>query len=155
MSLEQEFGYHRKLQELAELLNMVTTQDLQAGILTVTKSIDALQKAKQLMDKTSNLEAQEIILELRSQLVDTKSLLIDSKEEIISLKEENRQLKEQLENNQKLIFKDGVYYKDGDNVPFCPNCYEKSQKLIHLKTNNMPGFESFGKFDCPCCETFF
>lgn len=31
-----------------------------------------------------------------------------------------------------LQFRDGAYYRDGDEVPFCPHCKEVEQKAIHL-----------------------
>jgi hypothetical protein len=26
----------------------------------------------------------------------------------------------------------GLYYQDGDTIPFCPQCYEATQKNVHL-----------------------
>ncbi len=35
--------------------------------------------------------------------------------------------------NIALTFKEGAWYADGDETPFCPHCYEVHKLTVHLK----------------------
>jgi len=41
---------------------------------------------------------------------------------------------------------DGLYYEDGDDNPYCPNCYVKKRKRILIDKNERK---------CPKCKTVF
>lgn len=140
---------------------MVTAQDIQAGILLVTRASDLLKKAKELSDKTQNLEIKEIIVELRSTLVDTKNLLVETKSEVVNLKEENDTLKTRIKvleqsaiNLDKPILRDGLYYSQDGDGPFCTVCYDKNKQLIRVTTVKRP-FNDFGDYQCQNCDAFF
>ncbi len=59
--------------------------------------------------------------------------------EIIDLTRTNRHLEEQVESLQKLLEKKAkliwdktVYRIEGESDPYCPRCWEASEKAIHL-----------------------
>jgi hypothetical protein len=140
---------------------MVTAQEIQAGILLITRASDLLKKAKELSDKTQNLEIKEIIVELRSTLVETKNLLVETKSEVVNLKEENDALKARIKvleqsaiNSDKPILRDGLYYSQDGDGPFCTVCYDKSKQFIRV-TDSTGASSFFGDYICQSCHSFF
>lgn len=93
----------------------------------------------ELVKKGATIEAQEKILELK-----TFALILQ--EENIALKNEIKELRELRNLSAKMVFKKPFYFIDGDEVPFCPKCWEADGKAIHMA--------DFGKrFKCIQCGT--
>jgi hypothetical protein len=80
--------------------------------------------------------------------------------EVMDLTRENRQAQQKIEELQKalglkakMIFKQPFYYQDGDDVPFCPRCYEKDVQAVHVVLAfDTP--ERIG-WNCPECKQGF
>jgi hypothetical protein len=96
-----------------------------------------------LLKKGATLEAQERIMELR--------------EAAISLQDENHSLQERVKQlEEALRFKDGLrfaapfYFKEGDEYPFCPRCWEKDKRGIHLSPETAKGYIYIRT--CPDCK---
>ena len=87
--------------------------------------IDTSKAIAELIKKGATIEAQEQIMQLREEALELQ-------EENLKLKTENIALKKKEELREKVKFKNKVYYRKGDKVPFCPYCYDKQQLLIHL-----------------------
>ncbi len=87
--------------------------------------IDTSKAIAELIKKGATIEAQEQIMQLREEALELQ-------EENLKLKTENVELKKKEELQEKVKYKRRVYYRKGDEVPFCPYCYEKHQLLIHL-----------------------
>jgi len=81
----------------------------------------------ELAKKGMTLELQEANMQLREEALELQ-------EENLKLKAENIRLKEKEELQEKVEFKRNVYYREGDEIPFCPYCYEKRKILIHLSS---------------------
>jgi len=75
--------------------------------------------------------------------------------EAANLINENQELKTEIEEmkNNPLRF-DGSMYRDNDNFPFCPACYDSRKIKVHLK---MPYKTVTGNmcFKCPVCDVGF
>lgn len=82
-----------------------------------------------LVKKGASIELREKVMELRDE-----ALLLE--EENFGLKKENMKLKKKIELQENLKFKRHVYWREGDEAPFCPYCYEKKGLLIHF---DVPG----------------
>jgi hypothetical protein len=59
--------------------------------------------------------------------------------EVMELTRDKRQADHKIEELQgkldlqgKMIFKQPFYFQEGDNVPFCPRCFEKDKTAVHL-----------------------
>jgi hypothetical protein len=50
-----------------------------------------------------------------------------------------------------VTFRRKVYWVEGDDVPHCPCCYEKSHLLMHL--SGLMTYEGRQHYACPGCET--
>jgi len=64
---------------------------------------------------------------------------------------ENSALKAELETRESNPLKyDGLAYRDNDNFPYCPGCFDGEYKRIHLKPFNscVRGFI----LSCPVCK---
>jgi hypothetical protein len=96
-----------------------------------------------LAKKGMTLEAQEMMMQLREEALGLQ-------EENLRLKAENLKLKAQIGLQETVHFRRRVYWRDGDELPYCPYCYEKSHLLIHLAS---PIKQPEGlHHDCPECE---
>jgi hypothetical protein len=106
--------------------------------------VDAAQTAIDLAQRGMTVELQEQLMQLRKD-----ALELDA--ENLRLKRENLKLKEQIELQETVKFRKRVYWRDGDEVPFCPYCHEKSHLLIHL---DGPHQRQGGRlYACPECRT--
>lgn len=108
------------------------------SIIETSKAIAILAK------KGMTIELQETIMQLREEALELQT-------ENYNLKTELAELKKKQELQETVTFKRKVYYKDGDEVPYCPYCYEKKQVLIHLifKRKDMDG----QVYHCQECRT--
>ena len=105
--------------------------------------IDTSKLIVELAKKGMSLELQEKIMQLREEALELQ-------EENLRLKTENLKLKKK----EELHFKRKVYYREGDEVPFYPYCYEKSNLLIHLNGPRKRAEEG-QLYDCQECGTTY
>ncbi len=87
--------------------------------------IDTSKAIVELAKKGMTIELQEKNMQLREEALELQ-------EENLKLKTENITLKKKEELQEKVKFKRKVYYREGDEVPYCPYCYEKHKLLMHL-----------------------
>ena len=77
--------------------------------------------------------------------------------EVMDLTREKRQADQKIEDLQKqlalrakMTFKQPYYYQDGDNVPFCPRCFEKDVIAVHVVLQY--DHEDAIAWNCPVCK---
>ncbi len=78
---------------------------------------------------TLKLELANLMVELANVKLETislQSLLVDSEYKL-------KKLEMDLEDKAKFTHLNDAYWKEGDGTPYCPQCYENSNKKIHLK----------------------
>ena len=107
--------------------------------------IDTSKAIFELAKKGATIDLQQKLMELREEALELQ-------EENLNLKRENLKLKEKIELQEKLKFKRKVYFRDGDEIPFCPYCYEKSKLPIHL-SGPIKGDQNCQLYDCQECGT--
>jgi regulator of replication initiation timing len=105
-----------------------------------------------LQKKKPDPEVLDRIAALQSQLLDAQSQLSELIEEISKLRQANEALRTEMKNLKELEFRQGLYWRKGEGIedkgPFCPTCFDKDRKLIHL----LPwGAEAKG-FRCHVCN---
>lgn len=66
--------------------------------------------------------------------LDLMKQIIDLQTEVFELQQENLALKKERTERLEMRMRGphGYYFKDGDDVPFCPKCWEGDGKAIHL-----------------------
>jgi regulator of replication initiation timing len=89
-------------------------------------------------------------IDLHRRILDLQSEIVELMQENLSLKEKNGHLEASLRMRDELKFKKPFYFKDGDDVPFCPQCWEAKQALIHLNgpNHNRDGSEYYYCNNC-------
>ena len=91
--------------------------------------------------------------ELNRKIVDLEGEIVERTLQIGSLEEENEELKRTLSLIKKMRFKKPFYFQGDDPVPFCPRCWEKEKKPVHLIG---PVKVATGlRYGCPNCKDFF
>ncbi len=106
--------------------------------------VDTAKTAYDLAKKGMTVEFQEKIMQLREEALELQ-------EENLRLRKENRELKERIELEETVHFRRRVYWRDGDEVPFCPYCREKSRLLVHLHGPDEDGPERYLIWNCQEC----
>jgi len=107
--------------------------------------IDTAKIVYDLAKKGMSIDLQEKLMQLREEALKLQ-------EENLNLKNENLKMKEKIELQETLKFNRNVYFRDGDEIPFCPYCYEKSNLLIHL-SGPVKGDSGFYSYKCQECMT--
>ncbi|VDG98893.1 Uncharacterised protein [Lysinibacillus sphaericus] len=87
-------------------------------------------------------------IDLNKKIIDLQSEVFELLEENYQLKAEVRVLKEAADIQDRLRFKNNMYYfKDDteDDEPFCTACWDQESKLVRLHIN------SWELYTCPVC----
>jgi hypothetical protein len=63
------------------------------------------------------------------------------------------ELQKQLALKAKMTFKQPFYYQEGDEVPFCPACFEKNALASHLFF--IFDHSDITRWDCHACQQTF
>lgn len=91
--------------------------------------------AKKLADDSVDLDKATLKLELAklmSELASVKMEVITTQALLFDAEQKNKVLTEQLKDKSKLNFLEGVWWKEGDETPFCPKCHEVSNIQTHM-----------------------
>ena len=106
--------------------------------------VDTAKTAYDLAKKGMTVEFQEKIMQLRQEALDLQ-------EENLRLGNENHELKKRIELQETVTYRLKLYWRDGDDVPFCPYCYEKSKLLMHMDgSGTLANAEEF--YSCEECN---
>lgn len=136
-----------------------------AGILAGTAAaVGILDKAVSITQKLANnsdeldkatlkLELANLMVELANakiEAITTQTLLFDAEQK-------NKHLEEQLVDKSTFVFKPPLYWKEGDETPFCPRCYEGDNKKHHLRSvvhDGVPGYgiKPTNNWSCMHCK---
>ena len=153
-NLEYEFEIYSAMitiqetfQEIYEIMN-VDVGEIGRKIVSV---IDATKKLTDIAIATKNVELRESTVELRDQLVDIKESLVKVKEENFELREEIKKLKQPLPQTPKLFLKGRFYYKENDERPFCPVCYDSIDQKISSLVVTPVGYDY--RYKCMICNS--
>ena len=87
--------------------------------------IDQAKELASLIKKIGDVELYRRIVELEGEIIE----LTRSKRE---LEESKRNLESQLALKKSISFESPFYFQEGDEIPICPRCWEKDDRLVHL-----------------------
>jgi hypothetical protein len=96
--------------------------------------IDQAKEIAGLIKKIGDIELYRKIIELEGEIIE----LTRSKRELEDAKSD---LEKQLTLKRSMIFKTPFYFQEADGIPFCPRCWEKENKTVHLLI--LPGGKDF------------
>lgn len=124
---------------LTAMKSLQTAVDIGKTLRSLDKSIDDAEIKMKIADLINALaDAKFGIAELKTEL--------EKKDEIIARLEEALKIQSEIE------FRDGFYFQPGDDVPFCPRCWEKDNRLIHCGNETFDRNEGYYYRICPDCK---
>jgi len=123
-----------------------------SGILASTSAavgiIDkAVGIAKKLAEDSGDLDKATLKLELAnlmSELASVKMEVITTQALLFDAEHKNKSLEKKLKERESFTFRDGLYWKEGDDVAFCPKCYEGNEKSLHMRLEFTQGEPEWG-----------
>jgi hypothetical protein len=108
-----------------------------------------LENAKEVakaVEEIHNLELYQRVLSLHSDIVELV-------EENNRLRDKVKELTDAISLRKAMAFRGPFYYREGDETPHCPACYEANGKAVHVVFE----FESpdSTRWDCPSCKHIY
>lgn len=100
-------------------------------------------EAKSILEAVTELVKKSATLDLQEKIVSLREFVVSLKDENITLKEENQILKQTLSLSENFVLKNGIYWKEDDDVPFCQKCLDGSKKQIHLQKRHAGAWKCF------------
>lgn len=126
------------------------------NISTVLSSIkSATDIAKKIKDSDLTLEKAEMkyqLAEMMNSLAEAKSEMAEIQNLLLEKDGRIRELEESLSLKGNMIWRDPVYYlktQNGEDGPYCQQCYDNNQKAIRLQTIEE------GNWVCKACGNSF
>ena len=125
-----------------------------ATVLTaIATSMQLVSRLREINKNIENAEFSNALADLGLELAKLKS-------ELAAVVDENTDLKAQLASTQQkasapaLEFKNGAYFKQDGDGPFCSGCYDGSGKTIRLSP--LPAtFKDLASHTCPVCKATY
>jgi hypothetical protein len=103
---------------------------------------EGMREIAELAKKQGNVDLYTRILELRIEMIEIS-------EEKLKLQAKVNELEEGLRVKDQMTFSEPFWYREGDDTPHCPACYEKDNRAIHLLSLD---HAADGRFSCPVCK---
>jgi predicted RNase H-like nuclease (RuvC/YqgF family) len=159
MNLEDEFECYAAIAKLTEEFEDMTPAEVTATITGIRFLFDTLRNATQASDQAKNADLIRAIAQLNLEVAKIESELATKTREVTRLEQEAIELREKIarldaQPNEKLNRKNEFYYRENDEIPCCPRCYESEKKVIHLNKPPVP-LETMTYYRCPECRTTF
>jgi hypothetical protein len=100
-------------------------------------------EAKSIIESVAELIKKSATIDLQEKIMSLREFIVSIKDENIALKEENQALKLEISTEKEFHLKNGLYWKEDDEVPFCQKCLDGSKKRIHLQKRDSGGWKCF------------
>ena len=133
--------------------------DIVTGLTALKTAFDLAKDLKNASGAYNDAEMRLKFSELYSALSEAKIELADAQLEMYELKRKVDELQGKLNASDELEFRDNVYWRatpvDGKpNGPFCPRCYEGSDKKMSSMSAVTGHATIAGKYKCNSCNAF-
>jgi len=105
--------------------------------------LDNVKEVAKAVKEIHNLELYQRVLNLHSDIIAVV-------EENNRLRDENKELTKIIRLKREMIFREPFYYREGDETPHCPACWEGKDRAVHVTFV----FDSsdLTRWDCPSCK---
>lgn len=113
--------------------------------------------AKKLANDSEDLDKATLkleLVELMSELASAKMEVITTQALLFASEQKNKQLEEQLKDKAAFSFNSGVYWKAGDDIAFCPKCFEGLGKAVHMRSQFYEAEPEYGIQSRTCWQCF-
>ena len=163
--LELEFQSYSNLFLFVKVLNTFNPDmdDLSLALKSASTITDMIKKAANAAEAIKNADLIDAIANLRLESAKLKSTLASAEEKNLEIKQENDALKAKIKvleqsaiNLDKPIFRDGFYYSQDEDGPFCTVCYDKNKELIRvIPLPSIIVSSGMGKYQCQNCRAIY
>ena len=146
--LEHEFAQRASIARVKWAIEkvMVTHADIGVGVSAFRTIMDLAKRITDLGKKADNAELIRLIADLNLEVAHANMALAEVTNELVESRDKIRELEERLKPEFQLHRqKDGLYYRDGGEGPFCPDCYVSRRKIKLL--SRLPG-----SWKCQDCD---
>lgn len=106
--------------------------------------IDNFKDLFKLADAANNLDLYKKLTELQTRVMELE-------ENNRQLRDEKSQLQQTLDLREKMQFKEPFYYREGDQTPFCPSCFESNKHEAVHAVKEWDDEREVG-WICPTCK---
>lgn len=133
--------------------------DFVSGLAALKTALDIAKELKNATKAYNDAEMRLKFSDLYSSLSEAKIDLADAQLEMHALKQQITDLQAKINASDDLDYRDSMYWRttpiEGKpNGPFCPKCYEGSQKKLSSMSKVTGHFTSFGKYKCNTCNSY-
>jgi hypothetical protein len=91
---------------------------------------------------------------LMKQVVELQQAVLDLQSELIAAKKQLDDALARLDVRHSMHKRGEYFYKDGDEEPFCPKCWQQDNKLVYLP--ELRTSATYGKYrECIVCKHLF
>jgi hypothetical protein len=160
--LEQEFERYAVLLKAIERASAKMPAELAQAITAIKNAVDGVNLLKKYAEGVQDTQKRgelmraigELSIELGNAQIQLAQQLTANYElvrEVERLQKENEELKNP---QTKLTFKNGLYYREDNDGPFCTGCYDSKDKVVRV-TELTGAFRSLGKYKCPVCSSVY
>ncbi len=87
--------------------------------------IENTKEIAELVKKLGNIDLYRRIVELEGEIIELSRQRLQLEQRVDEL-EKSARLK------AEMVFHEPLYFQEGDSTPFCPTCFEKEGRAIHL-----------------------
>ncbi len=108
--------------------------------------LDEMKEIGDLIRKAGDIELYRRIVKLEGEVADLTREKRRGEERI-------EELERALKFSKQLVLKDGFYWVEGDDTPFCTACWDAKRLAIRIKRLPLPVHHH--RFQCPHCETLY
>ena len=111
--------------------------------------VDTLTQIRHIITKTNDRQLIKLILDLEKEFFALKNESLMFHTDLVKLKQEIH-----LRRKMRMRPPSYYYFQEGDDIPFCPACWERRGKAIHLRTQTH-GAGGIRRECQACKETFW
>lgn len=124
----------------------MSPQEILSGIGAATTAIKTIAAFASVM---KDAEAKNAVADLLVQMAHLKV-------QVAELIEDNLSLRQQIKSAEQpgLTFRNGFYFSENGDGPFCTGCYDKERKTARL-TKLEGGIARLKQWQCPVCQMYY
>jgi hypothetical protein len=108
--------------------------------------VENMKDVADLVKKFNDIELNRRILNLENEVLDLSRDKRRAEERV-------EELERALKFSKELVLRDGFYWIEGDDTPFCTACWDAKRLAIRIKRLPLPVHHH--RFQCPHCETLY
>ncbi len=137
------------ISSLPDFTFLITGISMSDPLVIINAAVSTVTKLASLAGTIKNAELKLLVADLTLEIAQTKTTMA-------ALIDENRELRSTITKHStpkiNVVLKDGLYYTDNNDGPFCTACFDGKEKLVRV-TELHGHFKLMGKYKCPICDT--